>query len=302
MILREMGHDVDFRKVTVGEELPYIYDYAFCGVSPLSSIVSGNVPETHYVMDTMTGRYSIFADDWSFYQYGSSVRRALDQWDKYLKYKKFPYMPNILEATKDSLELLISLCLTANAPTLCPLYPWGDHEIPMENNYNSEVVAYDPSPWVKFPPLPPKPLSERRKQWVMAALSDTSRWVNKQNFTLPIEYVGHKKLSNGRVLTQDQTVQLFSESYGVLSCGYPISGSGWWRVRFLDAAWVESLVYADPLDSAVMGEAFQHPLNELENLTDKEYVEIVNQQSDWLLRNTATKEAVFETFEKLMKK
>lgn len=309
-ILKDMGHAVERRKILIGEELQYVYDYAFCGVAPLSSMTSGRVPETHYVMDTMPGRHAVYADDWSFCGYGDSVRYTLDRWGKYKAYKKFPYSDEIVEETRLSLELMMNITHPlSNAPVVAPMFPWGDHQYLMRGtklevgNYAARLVAVDPSQWLKYPTIEiPNPLDKTR-QWVMAALSDHSRWVKKQGFKLPVKYVGNKRMVNTEVLREADTVRLFSNSYGVLSTGYPSAGSGWWRTRYLNAAWAESIIYSDPKDAFVMGTPYQGSVEFFENLTsERQYQDVVESQNWWLQRHISSKEAVQATLERLMKK
>ena len=174
-IIKDLGHEVDRRPVVIGEDLNNKYGYSFCGVAPLSSITSGRVNETHYALDLMRGRCAIFADDWSFCGFGNSVKYTLDgRWEKYLKYKSFPYNKGITDATRESLEKLIWQDDRTNPPTLAPMFPWGNHKLLMNENFNSYLTTVDPSRWILYPTLDiPKPL-ERTRQWVMASLSDHS--------------------------------------------------------------------------------------------------------------------------------
>src|SRR5208337_2051364 len=83
-ILREMGHEVHHKQVTVDEKIAGVYNYAFCGVAPLGSITSWKVPETHHVMDEMFGSHCVYFDDWSCSSYAGSVRGTIAKWDKYI--------------------------------------------------------------------------------------------------------------------------------------------------------------------------------------------------------------------------
>lgn len=302
-ILISMGHVVHRRKVKIGEELPTIYDFAFCGVAPLSSMTSGRVPETHYVMDQMRGRHAVYADDWSFCGYGDSVKYTLERWGKYLSYKNFPYQSEILEKTRESLEMMMEASEGNNAPMLAPMFPWGDHKFLMRGNYSAKLVTVDPSRWLKYPTVEiPSPF-EKKRQWVMAALSDHTRWVKKQNFKIPVLYVGNKRMVGTQILNESNTVRLFADSYGVLSTGYPSAGSGWWRTRYLNAAWAESIIYSDPKDASVMGVAFQGEPSRFEDIeTERQYLDVVEQQKIWLDQNLSSKEHVKTMIERLIKK
>jgi hypothetical protein len=304
-ILKSMGHTVDRRKVDVKEKfLSNDYDFAFCGVAPLGSIGSAHVVETHHVLDTMTGRCAVYADDWSFCGYGTSIKRMLNRWPQYLAYKKFPYDRLIIEKTKKSLELMISVTDEGNnAPVLAPMFPWGDHKFLMNGNYLAKLWTVDPSKWVRFPTVDISEPKDRKRQWVMAALSDHSRWIDKQKFKLPIKHVGNKQVIDSKLLSENDTVRLFASSFGVLSCGYPSAGSGWWRTRYLNAAWAEAIVYSDPRDAEIMGIPYRGTAEFFENIVSEfEYLEIASAQASWLNSHISDPQVTMSIMERLMKK
>lgn len=302
-ILKEMGHSVYRKPVLIGEDLWKQYDYAFLGVAPLSSLSSTRICETHYAMESMRGRHCVWADDWSFCGFGSSVRYTLDRWNKYIEYKKFPYSEKILDSTLESLNTMISVNERNNAPVLAPMFPWGDHSFLMKDNYDANLITVDPSAWLCYHSLDiPKPF-ERKRQWVMAALSDHSKWIKKQGFKLPVLYVGNKRMVGVEVLNERDTIRLFAQSYGVLSTGYPSAGSGWWRTRYLNCAWAESIMYCDPIDGKTMSLPYQMSPSYYESLDSENAYEMTAQsQSDWLLRHISTKDTTKAILERLMKK
>lgn len=301
-ILKDMGFEVERRRVTLGEDLTWKYKFAFLGVAPLSSMTSGRVPETHYAMDAMAGKHAVYADDWSFCGFGNSVRYTLERWEKYLEYKNFTFKMEDLEQTRTSLHNMIYTPLAGNnAPMIAPMFPWGDHNFLMRDNYNANLITVDPSAWVKYPSIDIPTFYNKRKEWIMAALSDHTRWINKQRINFPVVYVGNKRMENGLVLTESQTIRYFADSFGVLSCGYPSSGSGWWRTRYLNSAWAESIIYSDPRDAYIMGEPYQGTAQEFEGLdTPEKYEERVVAQREWLESNISKKEEVIETLRKLI--
>jgi len=300
-ILKDMGFEVHHCKVEIGDNLSQ-YDFAFCGVAPLHSMTSGRVPETHYVMNRMEYKHAVYADDWSFCGYGDSIRGALRDWDKYLKYKNFPYATEYLEDTRISLDLMVNFDESTNAKVLAPMFNWGDHEFLIRGNYKARLVTIDPSAWVTYPTIDIPPVSEKKKQWVMAALSDHSPWVKRQRFSLPVTYIGNKRMGNGVVLSEAKTIQLFANSFGVLSCKYPSAGSGWWRTRYLNAAWAESLVYCDPKDQEIMGEAYQGTPQQMESINEETYYYWVEGQNQWLNSNLASREQVYSIINDLLRR
>lgn len=300
-MLKELGHEVHRKPVTIEEEIAYVYDFAFCGVAPLSSISAYKVPETQYVMDTMSSRHAVYADDWSFCSFGNSVRYVLDRWEGYLNYKKFPYLEPIMDRTKESLRLMMNVAELSNAPVLCPMFKWGDHEYLMKDNYHARLVTLDPSAWVKYPTISVPGSKNKIRQWVCAALSDHSKWVNRQEFTFPVVYIGNKR--KNVLLPEAEAIRMFSASYGILSVGYPSAGCGWWRTRYLNAAWAETLVYSDPKDAAEMGAPYRGDSEWFESLYGSlRYDRVVEEQREWLNENTMKKEEALAILEKLIAK
>jgi hypothetical protein len=300
-ILVEMGHEVECRKVVMGEDLSSQFGFAFCGVAPINSMTSSRICETHYAMDKMRGRHVVYADDWSFCGYGGSIRYALDRWDKFVKYKGFRYPAEIVESVRQSLENMVEYNQGNNAMVLAPMFPWGNHQFLMKDNYEAKLITVDPSAWLKFPTLDIPAPKDKIRQWVMAALSDHTPWIKKQKFKLPVKYVGNQRMGVD-VLNETQTVRLFAQSFGVLSTGYPSAGSGWWRTRYLNAAWAESLIYSDARDAVTMGKAFQGSAYDFENIqSDTEYLDRVESQRIWLENNIATKEWVMDIMRKIIK-
>jgi hypothetical protein len=303
-ILKEMGYWVERRVVPIGENIVGNgYYFAFVGVAPLSSISAHYVCESHRVMDTMSGRHAVFFDDWSACGWGKSVRGALEKWERYLSYKKFPYRPEVLEDTRHHMSVMVKHTMIGfNAPVLAPMFKWGNHEFLMKDNYLARLVSVDPSCWMKYPNITIPPKKNKRKQWVMAALSNHEAWVKRQHLTFPVRFVGNIRMKDGVMLTEDFTIQLFADSFGVLSVGYPSAGSGWWRSRYLNAAWAETPIYSDHRDAITMGAAFYGDANEFESeyLTPK-YDQRIADQNEWLNSNLESKEEVKAKLEELMK-
>lgn len=301
-MLKELGHEVDRRIVTIDEEIAYTYDFAFCGVAPLNSMSASKVPETHYVMDCMLGRHAIYADDWSFCGYGNSVRYTLDRWDQYLKYKKFPYKEPVLNRTRESMRVITTVKNpTSNAYVLCPMFKWGNHDYLMEGNYDALLRTLDPSAWVKYPTINIPGSRNKIRQWVCAALSDHHKWVERQKLTFPVIYIGNKR--KNVLLPESEAVRMFSASYGILSTGYPSAGCGWWRTRYLNAVWAETLVYSDQKDAATMGEPYQGSAEWFESLHGMiTYDKAVEEQREWLNENIMKKDEALAVLEKLIAK
>jgi hypothetical protein len=174
----------------------------------------------------------------------------------------------------------------------------------LKDNFKARLIDIDPSMWMKYPTVSiPKP-ELRKRQWVMAALSDHSAWVRRQGFKLPVYYIGNKRMeSSAPYINELQLVQMFTQNFGVLSCGYKSAGSGWWRTRYLNAAWAETILYCDQTDAVHMGKCYQGLPNDFEDISsEREYEIIAEAQSEWLANNLGDKEIVCQKIERLIAK
>lgn len=302
-ILRDMGHEVERRQVRVHEEIAGVYDYAFVGLAPVGSMTSIKVPEAHYVMDSMTNRHCVFADDWSFCSYASSVKSVIKRWDNWLKFKNFPYEYETLERTRQSMQNMLDMQTPGNnAPVLAPTFPWGDHQFLMRINYKANLFTVDPSPWVRYPTIDILPMRLRKTQWVNASLSDHSPWIRRQSFNLPIVHYGNKRLGeNTGMITETELIKEFGNSTGVISVGYSSAGSGWWRSRYLNAAWAETPLYCDPRDQTTMGDAYKGSVRNFESEIGTGYWRArAIGQMEWLGGHISKKEDVMDTLTTIM--
>lgn len=302
-ILREMGHEVEHKLIPLGTDILYKYNYAFCGVAPLGSMTANKLAETHQVMEIMRGHHCVFFDDWSCSGYRSSIKSNLGRWDRYSKYKGFVYTPDIVDTLQEHLMQMITIDNpNNNAPLIAPMFPWGDRSYLLRDNYKANLTTIDPSAWIKFPTVTITPFAERKLQWVMAALGDHMPWIRKQNFKFPIEYVGNKRLGDCEIISEDAVVRLFAKNFGALSAGHPSAGSGWWRPRYLHAAWAETLMYSDPRDAMVMGEAYKGQSYNFEALALRpEYAQTIVGQREWLESHIASKTETMAILDRIMR-
>jgi hypothetical protein len=148
-----------------------------------------------------------------------------------------------------------------------------------------DVVAWDVSPLIQKPELqPPGELfnrcNEKERTWVLGALSDQSRWVEKQNFQWPVLQYGHKSSGQPRLQEAD-LIKVYNDSWGVLCPPYKKSGTGWWRNRYNWSAYVGSILLCDYDDACVMGEPFILTPADIEGMDDKGLATIAQEQREW---------------------
>ena len=247
--LRMLGHTVEHRLVSLGEDLTY-FDHAFVYMYPLD----GNAINTKNVIYALEQRpdATICLDDWSF-------QRILPSWE-------------------DS----ISQASLVQREWLAPLFPWGDTKkmaLPV-----SHITAWDPSPLyeLELPDYCRTSWKQRKTAWYNASLSKEAHlWAQEQNLKWPIHAVGGKALGQPRMLEAD-IVWEYGGYKGVMCPTYEHAGCGWWRVRYLHARITGCILGGSVNELGIIGSAYSHTLQEIENMTDMEQESLVYQQAKQL--------------------
>ena len=239
-----MGHKVDHRAITVGEDLQ-VYDVVFVYIYPLdhNSIASECIS---YALSKRPDAY-ICLDDWSF-------QKIIPTW-------------------KD----VIDIDNLSNRIWVAPLFPWGKPE--KMNLPVAKVVSWDPSPLYQIPPVHKLSWQQRKKEWYNASLSkDAHEWAMSQKLTWPIHAVGGKALGQKRILESDVVWQ-YGSYKGVLCPTYTHAGCGWWRVRYLHAVAAGCVLGGNPLELGAIGDSYTFTLAGLELMDDEGLQIIANTQA-----------------------
>lgn len=243
----KMGHYVDQRKVIPGDNLRQ-YHKVFLFVYPLDNNVA-DIEGAKLVLDQRHDAY-ICLDDWSF-------QRVLPTWS------------NII-AAKDLLE----------HKWVVPLFPWGDKT---KMGVDAELLSWDPSPLYEYPPCHKLSWKQRQKAWYNASLSTAAHeWAIMQNLKWPVHAVGGKSLGQKRMLESD-IVWEYGSYKGVLCPSYAHAGCGWWRIRYLHAAYAGCVLGGSKEELGMIGPGYNYSLHELEDMTNEELEHVVSQQAQSLI-------------------
>ncbi len=157
-----MGHHVDHRAVTSGEDLSR-YDKVFVYLYPLDH----NALDPDGALWALESRFDAYVclDDWAF-------QKILPSWENKIAPE--------------------SLC---EHTWIAPLFPWGDTRamgLPVEN-----IIAWDPSPLYEMPAVHQMSWDRRKTEWYNASLSKEAHdWATAQNLSWPIHSVGVSRLAN----------------------------------------------------------------------------------------------------------
>jgi hypothetical protein len=289
--LRWAGHTVDHRAWTPGDDLTQ-YDAAIIGIVPFNSIAARHV----YVVCDVIGRARqsgcglvFMVDDWNFMTLRTSVRsinkdtQRLFTTIKGRTYREWAETPD----GRAMIDLVMNAMDTRPWPaTLFPAFSWGDHsrfklhgaaEIPAR-----EIVALDPTVFADPYELVKAVPDERKRSWVMGTLSNQQPWIAKLGLTWDVNYVGAKASKAERSVKESELIQMYAESWGVLSAPYKrILGTGWWRNRFVYAARAGAVLMCDPAEAPQLGPAYQLD-HAVEILSNDELTELAVAQADAL--------------------
>lgn len=174
-------------------------------------------------------------------------------------------------------DLLRDVAQNAARPLLAWFHGWGDAAgWAAKVKAPGAVRAWDPSgflrerPWLSCglkDPLwtPPGPSYPKERCWVSASLQKCDPWLSKLGLKWPVYRLGNKRQGQP-VLRERDVVGYYAPRWGVLCPKYKAHGTGWWRARYLHAAFTGSVLLCDRRDAPTP--AYDQSPLELETLPD----------------------------------
>lgn len=337
--LRDAGVEIDHRILNPDENLDE-YDAVWIGQTPINSMSSRYMfgPLEAYGRCVEQGKPVVFyIDDWQTQLLNSAYKSILKEPARLVRVPgsklhdsrhqiDWAREPGNIDKVMKGVDLLF------NSPwptVVAPFYTWGDHmeifkKMPQISAEN--LVAVDPSRYVEWYPLVPVPDSERVPQWVLGILSDQLGWITELGLTLepptpeevealsigdvgaiegwrwPLFHIGGKASKAKIRMKERELVQLYAESWGVLSPPYWHAGSGWWRNRFVYTAYAGAILAGGPQEGAPCGPEYTYPVEMIERFSGSQLRQLADAQKSRLLSQMSTKEEVqtklLEVFEK----
>lgn len=240
--LTDLGHGVEWRPVTPGEDLSP-YDRCIVAINGVASWVAPFALGGLYVMGARRDTI-LTMDDWQApkaFSSGSPDKEKAVVWNPKLnRLHHFDAIEN--DEVRTCIDNAVEeLCYIHYRKLLIPAFANGDLELLGLGAPNA--IKYDPSSYM-IDRYDYAPDIEKARAWVSAALAPKDSWFFKHSFSWPVEYYGVRRLGQPRV-TEAELASIYSQRWGVLSAPHPHAGSGWFRVRFLMAALAGSVVYCD---------------------------------------------------------
>lgn len=278
--LVELGHTVEMRTTEIGEALSGFDKILVCA-SLLSSQGSRHVHRAGDVLARYPEKCMLYFDDWSVEKLGYDTNMICNRhWERHTKkFREKEYATVGPEWTECIRMAYLRLIAPEGCPwkVIAPMFPWGDHERLMRGNIKAELIALDPSGMVKVPEFIFK--GPRKKRWVMASLSDHTDFLKKYPGSWPVDQLGNKR-QDQPVVTEQEVVQAYAESWGVLSPAYQKAGCGWWRARYNYAAATKSVMFCGNMDGSQIGEPFTKSRWLVEKMDEGELAELASEQSN----------------------
>jgi hypothetical protein len=300
--LRASGHQVDQRAVVPGEKrLRREYDQAFVyWFNPEAS----NAREVFGALWTLSEfpRALIGIEDWTLGRIFSNTRRVVRNptlltnpsflRPKYQEEAR-PYYDRFFA----ELEHLVEG--RGHHKLMLSLFPWGDRARLGIPNHDL-LRSFDPSPLLT--PLYRKleRRTERERLWVLGALTKQVEWRAKQRLSWSVEEYGNRKLRQPR-LNEIDLVRRYGQVEGVLSFRTSIAGSGWWRVRFAQAAAMKCVLAGDPQETSIIGDPYQYTPHEIEGFKLADRRDLAHEQAKLFFRRSFTKKQLIERLDELVK-
>lgn len=253
--LRDMGHTVEQRIVTIGEDLSE-YDRIICYIHNPSGF-AGFVYNGLWLINEYPDCILAF-DDWQTDSIYKGLTALEDPEKLFRPYVKdgHKHVPDNIEDYEKQLLNGIEIVKSKKNKMLISAFAGGNLSLLID--YPKELMfSFNPNPYhinlsSNFNSL----FEEKQKVFNFAGLiqDKTKKWLKAQNIgDWPLKKYGSRKDGQDRVI-EPEMVNIYGQQWGILMPGYFHAGSGWWRARPLQVAdsgsiligdWKEMVLYYD---------------------------------------------------------
>ena len=280
--LRDMGHTVEQRIVTIGEDLSE-YDRIICYIHNPSGF-AGFVYNGLWLINEYPDCILAF-DDWQTDSIYKGLTALEDPEKLFRPYVKdgHKHVPDNIEDYKKQLLNGIEIVKSKRNKMLISAFAGGNLSLLID--YPKELMfSFNPNPYhinlsSNFNPL----FEEKQKVFNFAGLiqDKTKKWLKAQNIgDWPLKKYGSRKDGQDRVI-EPEMVNIYGQQWGILMPGYFHAGSGWWRARPLQVAdsgsiligdWKEMVLYYDDDELASL------KASDITQMSDKQLEDVAEAQ------------------------
>lgn len=305
-MLGHAGYEVEHRRVVPDEDISG-YDALFFGLSPLNSFSARyQYAALGAIADAKAAGVPViyYIDDWQSHLVAAGAKTMSRDHSRLVK------------TTYNGDNKTGAVCRVdwdwarENLDKLTPVVdelawqPWGSVVMPLYENgdwskFDARLPEYrrlsgiDPTAfYTPYDTVIPED-SERERSWVFGILSDQRKWMDGLNLEWPLAHKGGRASKADEGMPEPELVQMYANSWGVLSCPYWHSGSGWFRIRHEHAMGTRSVLYSEgELD--FISDAFSVKISEAEGMSNQALRELADAQADAWYANKLSKDVAAE--------
>lgn len=236
------GHKVTMRQPNLiidGKE-SMNYDRVLFGLTPSGSISARFM---YYEMDLFMRCKKLkiptawFIDDWQWYQIASHMRTLMNTYDKraaQLAGTRRKGTSDYFMSVKSSIFKIYNEFLIGRSSPIIMVFfdPEGPLELhAVKRMMGNKIMPVDPSG--VFPKVKVDMEAKRKKQWVLAALGDYSKWLSGFDFKWPVEVLGPTAGRKDHMPEVELIQSVYGKSWGQIIPEYPVKVGKLWRSRYV---------------------------------------------------------------------
>lgn len=302
--LRHYGYEVDHRPAQPDEDLTQ-YDAVFSGLGPVNGLAARY---TYGGLDAIarakqSGAAIVFyIDDWQTQLVKSAAGTMVKEPSRLAK----PFLRGARDIPQwewaqepAHLDRMIGVCdafVNHTWPTtVMALYDGGDWNLFKDKVPTEKLVGVDGTPFYSDYDITIPPDSDRWGAWVFGVLSDQRKWLDSLNLQWPLAHRGGKaSKSDDGGMPEPELVQMYANSWGVLSSPYWHAGSGWLRIRHHHSALTGSILVSESKELGFISSAYEVKANDVERLSIPQLRELANHQSEAWFKRLPTRDEMAE--------
>lgn len=295
--IEHAGYTIEHRPTEPEEDLSQ-FDLIFMGVSSLSSITAGYSYGALWAIGEARKQnlpMLFFIDDWKMHGIQGNAVGLLAKPETITKKffegrQHYAWAQENVDKVKAGLEVLA----TDWFDVVMPLYKNGDHDLfKPKMPEGTNIIAIDPTDFYTDYNIPHTLAMDKKDQWVFGILSDQQKWLEKLDLGWELAHRGSKaSKAEAGGMPESELVQMYSDSWGVLSCPYWHAGSGWLRIRHDQAASSGAILVSQSKELSFISPAYDVTVKEVEAMSLSEKLEVANEQARaWYTNKTSQAEA-----------
>jgi len=263
IVLRQNGHDVEWRAVEVGESLDH-FDHVIVSLMPMASWGSRYMGGALWAIWTGK-RVTLTAEDWQVRGIWPSFRGLAKRYDYFEKTIWSHWEGRCSPSYKHVLHQVIR-AMSGKWPYKMLVPCWHGGDLARLGLPADELISYDPSACMKSYDFDVAP---KCHTWIFASLTAKDTWLHKQrqSLTWPVLCYGNVRKDQQK-LPESALQQVYASNWGVMSPPHDVSAAGWFRVRFHMAAQAGCVMLCGADEARVLGDAYAHSGADYEKMSD----------------------------------